>query len=64
MSSTADMIRHMPSVFAGAFGSLTAVGVWNFVSSSRAVAVRSPHPCDVDSDIVEPDDAVHPTPLD
>jgi hypothetical protein len=35
MSSTANMMRRMPSVFAGAFGSaLTAVGVWNFVSSS------------------------------
>jgi hypothetical protein len=29
-----------------------------------AVAVRSPQHCDVDSDIVEPDDAVHPTSLD
>jgi hypothetical protein len=29
-----------------------------------AVAVRSPHHCDVDSDIVEPDDAVHPLSLD
>lgn len=36
MSSTANMMRRMPSVFAGAFGSaLPAVGVWNFVSSSR-----------------------------
>ncbi len=29
-----------------------------------AVAVRSPHHCDVDSDVVEPNDAVHPTSLD
>jgi hypothetical protein len=29
-----------------------------------AVAVRGPHHCDVDSDAVEPDDAVRPTPLD
>jgi len=29
-----------------------------------AVAVRGPHHCDVDSDVVEPDDAVHPTSLD
>jgi hypothetical protein len=29
-----------------------------------AVAVRVPHHCDVDSDAVEPDDAVRPTPLD
>src|ERR1700728_1055620 len=28
------------------------------------MAVRSPHHCDVDSDIVEPDDAVRPTSLD
>ena len=28
------------------------------------VAVRSPHHCDVTSDTVEPDDAVHPLPLD
>jgi hypothetical protein len=36
MSSTANMMRRRPSVFAGALGSaLTAVGVWNFVSPSR-----------------------------
>jgi hypothetical protein len=39
VSSTANMMRRMPSVFAGAFfGSAlttTAVGLWNFVSSSR-----------------------------
>jgi hypothetical protein len=29
-----------------------------------AMAVRGPHHCDVDSDAVEPDDAVHPTSLD
>ena len=29
-----------------------------------AVAVRSPHHCDVASDTVEPDGAVHPTSLD
>ena len=28
------------------------------------MAVRSPHHCDVDSDVVEPDDTVHPTSLD
>jgi hypothetical protein len=28
------------------------------------VAVASPHHCDVTSDTVEPDDAIHPTPLD
>jgi hypothetical protein len=27
------------------------------------VAVRGPHDCDVGTDVVEPDDAVHPTPL-
>lgn len=36
MSSTANMMRRRPSVFAGAFGSaLTAVGLWNYISSSR-----------------------------
>jgi hypothetical protein len=29
-----------------------------------AVAVRGPHHCDVDSDAIEPDDAVHPASLD
>jgi hypothetical protein len=29
-----------------------------------AVAVWGPHHCDVHSDVVEPDDAVHPTSLD
>src|ERR1700737_4342787 len=29
-----------------------------------AVAVRGPHHCDVDSDVVEPGDTVHPTSLD
>ena len=62
MSSTANMMRRMPSVFAGAFcGSLRiAGGVWNFASSTR------PWPSGVrimamsHSDAVEPDDAVHP----
>src|SRR5258705_5254725 len=37
MSSTAHMMRGMPSVFAGApsGSALTAGGVWNFVSSTR-----------------------------
>jgi hypothetical protein len=37
MSSTVNVMRRMPSVFAGAFSgsALTAVGVWNLVSSSR-----------------------------
>src|SRR3989454_1236250 len=37
MSSTANMMRRMPSVFAGALSgsALTAGGLWNFVSSSR-----------------------------
>ena len=37
MSSTANMMRRMPSVFAGALcgSALTAAGVWNFVSSTR-----------------------------
>jgi hypothetical protein len=37
MSWTANMMRRMPSVFAGASSGSepTAVGVWNFISSSR-----------------------------
>src|SRR5213596_3131126 len=37
MSSTANMMRRMPSLFAGALSgsALTAGGVWNFVSSTR-----------------------------
>ena len=37
MSSTANMMLRKPSVFPSAFfgSALTAVGVWNFVSSSR-----------------------------
>jgi hypothetical protein len=37
MSSTANMVLPRPSVFGGAFSgsALTAVGAWNFVSSSR-----------------------------
>ena len=37
MPSTANMVRRMPSVFAGAFfgSALTAAGLWNFISSSR-----------------------------
>ena len=59
------MMRRMPSVFAGALSgsALTAGGVWNFDSSTPAVAVRGPHRGDVGTDVVEPDDAVHPTPL-
>jgi hypothetical protein len=55
----------MPSVFAGAFSGSAriAVGVWNFVSSSRPWWPGSAS-CDVDSDVVEPDDTVHPTSLD
>ena len=66
MSSTANMMLRRPSVFPGAFSgsALTAVGVWNFVSAGPAVAVRGPHHDDVDSDTVEPDDTVHPPPLD
>src|SRR5919204_3722704 len=66
MSSTANMMLRMPSVFAGAFfgSALAALGLWNFRQLKPAVAVRGPHHCDVDSDSVEPDDAVHPTSLD
>jgi hypothetical protein len=56
----------MPSVFAGAFfgSALTAVCVSNFVSSSRPWPSGGPRHCDVDSDIIEPDDTVHPPSLD
>ena len=59
-------MRRMPSVFPGAFSgsALTAVGVWNFVSSSPPWPSGGPHHRDVDSDAVEPDDTVHPTSLD
>src|SRR5881394_1504729 len=64
MSSTANMMRRMPSVFAGALSgsALTAGGVWNFVSSTPVWPWR-PHHGDVGTDVVEPDDAVHPTPF-
>jgi hypothetical protein len=64
MSSTANMMLRGPSVFPGAFSgsALTAVGVWNFVSSIQ------PWPSGVSiiamSTPVEPDDTVHPTSLD
>jgi hypothetical protein len=65
MSSTANMMRRVPSVFTGAFGSLlTAVGVSTFVSFEPAVAVRRSHHGHVGSDTVEPDDAVHLPSLD
>ena len=59
-------MRRMPSVFAGALSgaALTAGGVWNFVSSSRLWPSGGPHHGDVGTDVAEPDDAVHPTPLD
>jgi hypothetical protein len=47
-SSTANMMRRMPSVFAGALSgsALTAGGVWNCVSSTR------PWPSGVGTDAV------------
>ena len=58
-------MRRMPSVFAGALSgsALTAGGVWNFVSSAGRGGPGSAS-CDGDSDVVEPDDTVHPTSLD
>jgi hypothetical protein len=60
------MMRRIPSVFAGALSgsALTAGGVRNLRQLNPAVAVRGPHHGDVGTDVVEPDDAVHPTPLD
>src|SRR5215213_9580240 len=62
MSSTANMMRRMSSVFAGALSgsALTAGGVWNFASSIRP---WPPHHGDVGTDVVEPDDLVDPRPL-
>jgi hypothetical protein len=52
MSSTANMMRRMPSVFAGALSgsALTAGGVWNFVSSTRLW----PSGVDNDHNVVHP----------
>jgi hypothetical protein len=60
------MMRRMPSALAGAFSdsALTASGVWNLVSSTRAVAVRGPHHGDVGTDVVEPNHLANPRPLD
>ena len=59
-------MRRIPSAFAGALSgsALTGGGVWNLRQLKPAVAVRGPHHGDVGTDVVEPDDAVHPTPLD
>ena len=65
MSSTANMMRRMPSVFAGAFCPvLSAGGAWKFGQFKSAVAVRSPHHGDVDPHVVESDHAVHSGSLD
>ena len=62
----ANTMRRVPSVFAGALlGSpLTALGEGNFVSSSRPWPSGVRTICDVDSDVVEPGDAVNRTSLD
>src|SRR6266536_2376233 len=66
MSSTANMMRRMPSVFAGALSGLGSDRRRRVElrQLKPAVAVRGPHHGDVGTDVVEPDDAVHPTPLD
>ena len=53
-------------MFGGAIaGSISAsFGLRNFVSSSRPVPIWGPHHNDVDLDIFEPVDAVHPRALD
>jgi hypothetical protein len=65
MSSTANLMRRIPSVFAGASRSaLTAVGLWNLISSSR------PWPSGIriiatsTRNLVEPYDSVRPPSLD
>jgi len=64
MSLTANMMRRVPRVFGCASSDLArvALGLWDFVSSSRPLG-WGPHHCDVDSDIVETYDIVHPTTL-
>src|SRR5213594_915309 len=65
MSSTANMMRRMQRVRRRAFrlGSDRRRRV-ELRQLNPAVAVRGPHHGDVGTDVVEPDDAVHPTPLD
>ena len=62
MSSTANMMRRMPSVFAGAFLRLSADRPRRaeLHQLEPAVAMRGAHHGDVDADVVEPDDSVHP----
>src|SRR5262249_23398160 len=66
MSSTANMMRRMPSVFGGAsVGSARiALGVRNMSNSIRPWPSGGPQHCDVLSDVVDPDDTLHPTALD
>src|SRR6478752_3343258 len=64
MSSTANMMRRMPSAFAGAFFGSARRRRVELRKLDPAVAVRGPHHGDVGTDAIEPDGAVHPTPLD
>src|SRR5919106_6817810 len=65
MSSTANMMRRRPNVFAGAFGAaVVAVGLVELRQLEPAVTVGRPHECDLDSNLIESDDAVHPVALD
>ena len=60
------MMRRMSSVFAGAYFRLGSHRRRRVEPRelNPAAAVRGPHQGDVGTDVVEPDDAVHPTPLD
>jgi hypothetical protein len=66
MSSTANMTRRMPSVFVGVVGRFGADRLRRMEHRQLdpSVAVRGPQHRDVLSHVVDPDDALHPAPLD
>jgi hypothetical protein len=66
MSSTANMMRCRPSVLAGGVfvWTVTAAGGVILREFEPAVAVRSPHHCDLGPDAGEAHDAVHPISFD
>ena len=57
MSSTANMMRRMPNVFTGAFGSAGGRRLMELAQLEPAVAVRRPHHRDVASDTIERNEA-------
>jgi hypothetical protein len=65
MSSTANMIRRMPSVFTGvSSGSLLTAAGMELVQLNSTVAVRCPQHGDLASNIFEPNEKVDVTALD